>query len=59
MSKGIGLIELNELSDTLNYKPSYVLETNPYFTFFFYLIWGGIWWQGYTFLVLLEQGYWE
>ena len=40
MSKGIGLIELNAPSDTLNYKPSYVLETEPYFTFFF--IWFGV-----------------
>ena len=59
MSKGIGLIELNEPSDTLNlmshltfWKLSHILD-------FFYLAWGGIWPQGYTFLVLLEQGYWE
>ena len=36
MSKGIGLIELNEPSDTSNFEPSYVLETEPYFRFFLF-----------------------
>ena len=59
MSKGIGLIELNEPSDTLNLMSHLTFWKLNHILDFFYLAWGGIWWQGYTFLVLLEQGYWE
>ena len=72
-SVGIGLTELTEPSDTLNYKlffkhcilqtvlhgfyclylcgtKSFVLKPEPYFTFFFDLVWGGI--QCYSLKVL-------